>query len=291
MDQFPRIPLERQVVSLLSRNREDSFATQRKRGYVLGATARALHERFGLQKFDNLKAKHVAFLVERWKASDTGHRSIDQNLTHLRWLVHKIGKDNLVSRTNAELGIESGPRHTRAGKTVPDARFAEIVGAVTEPRLRAALLLARHLGLRFEEAMLFRPGRDFDGHRVWVKRGTKGGRPRYLFLHNDRQREALQTARRLVTGDGCLIPRECPTYEKWRQQCYPQLQAAGMSRASGVVFHDLRRTYACERMDYLIRDRKMSPDRAAQLVARELGHGRTEVLRWYIAEGGQPAAA
>ena len=291
MDQFPKIPLERQVVSLLSRNREDSFATQRKRGYVLRETARALHERFGLQKFDNLKAKHVAFLVERWKEADTGRRSIDQNLTHLRWLVHKIGKDNLVPRTNSELGIESGPRHTRAGITVPDARFAEIVGAVTEPRLQAALLLARHVGLRFEEAMLFRPGRDFDGQRVWVKRGTKGGRPRYLFPYNERQREALKAARDLVTGDACLIPRECPTYEKWRQQCYRQLKAAGMSRASGVVFQDLRRTYACERMDCLIRERKMPPDRAAQLVARELGHGRTEVLRWYIADRGEESVA
>ncbi len=291
MDQFPKIPLERQIVSLLSRNREDSFATHRKRGYVLGATARALHERFGLQKFDNLKAKHVAFLVDKWKEADTGRRSINQNLTHLRWLVHKIGKDNLVPRTNAELGIESGPRHTRAGKTVPDSKFTEIVGAVAEPRLRAALLLARHLGLRFEEAMLFRPGRDFNGQRVWVKRGTKGGRPRYLFPHNDRQREVIQEARRLVTGDACLIPRECPTYEKWRQHCYGQLRAAGMSQASGVVFHDLRRSYACERMDYLVRERKMSPDRAAQLVARELGHGRTEVLQWYLADwNGQSAA-
>lgn len=291
MDQFPKIPLERQIVSLLSRNREDSFATQRKRGYVLAGVARAIHERFGLQKFDNLKAKHVAFLVERWKEADAGRRSIDQNLTHLRWLVQKIGKAPLVPRTNAELGIESGPRHTRAGMTVSNTRFAEIVGSLAEPRLQAALLLGRHLGFRFEEAMLFRPGRDFDGQRVWVKRGTKGGRPRYLFIHNDRQRAAIQAARNLVTGDGCLIPRECPTYEKWRQHCYGQLRSAGMSRASGVVFHDLRRTYACERMDYLIRERKMPAERAAQLVARELGHGRTEVLQWYLADwNGQSAA-
>jgi integrase len=94
-----------------------------------------------------------------------------------------------------------------------------------------------------------------------------------------------------VTGDACLIPRDCPTYEKWRQKCYSQLRAAGMSRASGVVFHDLRRTYACERMDYLVRERKMLPERAAQLVARELGHGRTEVLRWYIADRGTSSVA
>ncbi|MBI4565896.1 MAG: hypothetical protein HY716_14505 [Planctomycetes bacterium] len=55
-----------------------------------------------------------------------------------------------------------------------------------------------------------------------------------------------------------------------------------MSRQDGVVFHDCRRRYAAERMDYLIDERKMPPERAAALVARELGHHRTEVLRWYM---------
>ena len=290
MNKNPNLPLERQLISILAANREDSFATQRKRGYALGSVARTLHERFGLQKWDNLKAKHVTEVVKCWKLEDEGHRGIEEKLSHFRWLVRKIGKANLIPRTNEELGIAPGPRKTRAGKTVSEERLAGISGRISDPRVRAAILLGRYLGLRFKEAMLLRPWRDWQGNRVWVKRGTKGGRPRYVFVHNPRQREALMTARFLTKRDGSLVPPEAPTFEKWRQQCYRALRAAGMGQASNTLYHDLRRTYAAERMKYLLA-RGVSRQEAARLVARELGHGRTEVLGWYLEDSDDAQAA
>jgi integrase len=130
--------------------------------------------------------------------------------------------------------------------------------------------------------MLFRPGRDFDGERVWIKRGSKGGRPRYLFIQNEVQKEVLDRARRLASKDGALIPKDCPTYEIWRQTVYPILRAAGVGRHTDTTFHDLRRTYFAERIDGLINDRGLHPDHAANLVAREVGHSRMEVLEWYV---------
>lgn len=276
-------PLQDQLVSLFARNREDSFATQRKRAWCLGAAARTLTERFGLQKLENLKQKHVEYLVEQWKETDTGRRSIEEKLTHLRWLLHKIGKPILLPRSNRELGIEPGPRHTRAGQIVTQDRLAEVLAGIADARIRSAVLLARHLGLRFKEAMLFRPWKDWDGERVWIKRGSKGGRPRYLFLHNARQKEVLEGARAITSKVGALIPKECPTFESWRQQVYPILRAAGLGRHTESTFHDLRRTYVVERMEGLINDQGLQPERAAALVAREVGHHRIEVLRWYTA--------
>ncbi len=275
-------PLQDQLISIYSRNREDSHATQRKRAWCLGAAARALTEKFGLQKLDNLKQKHVAFLVDRWKETDTGRRSIEEKLTYLRWMLDKIGKQNMLPKTNRELGIEPGPRHTRAGKIVADERLAQILAAIPDPRIQSAVLLARHLGLRFKEAMLFRPSRDFDGERVWIKRGSKGGRPRYLYVHNANQKEVLEGARRLTSKEGALISPEFPTWESWRQHAYRILRAAGVGRHSDTPFHDLRRTYVVERMDGLINDRGLHSDHAANLVAREVGHSRTEVLEWYV---------
>src|SRR5438552_4198318 len=119
-------PLERQLISILAANREDSYATQRKRGYVLASVAATLRQRFGLQKWDNLKAKHILQIVDKWKSQDQGRRGIEEKLSHLRWMVRKIGKANLVPRSNAELGVEAGPRHTRAGKVIPVDRFAQM---------------------------------------------------------------------------------------------------------------------------------------------------------------------
>jgi len=276
-------PLERQLISIMAANREGAFESKRKRFSELCQAAHALHEQFGLQKWANLGQKHVAFLVEHWKAEDSGKRTIEGKLSHLRWFVRRIGKANLLPKTNAELGVEPGPRYTRAGKFVPKEKLAEILGGIADPRLKMAILLGRHLGLRFREAMLFRPWRDWDGDRVWVKRGTKGGRPRYLFLHNARQREILEAARALVGGnDAALIPAEAPTFKKWAEDCYERLRKAGMGRKTDVLYHDLRRTYAGERMHFLMRTRGLSSERAQELVTRELGHSRLEVLRWYL---------
>jgi site-specific recombinase XerC len=290
----PKTPLEQQLISILAANREDAYGTQRKRGGELSQAARAIHEHFGLQKWANLGAKHVAFVVDTWKARYAGKRTLDQKLTHLRWLVRKIGKANLLPRGNRELGIEPGPRYTRAGKFIVQERLLEILGGVADdPRRRMAVLLGRHLGLRFREAMLFRPWRDWEeSGRIWVKRGTKGGRPRYLFLHNPRQREVLEEARALVRGqDAALIPEEAATWEQWRQASYHKLRKAGMSRKMDAVFHDLRRTWAGERMHYLIRVRGLDQEHAERIVTRELGHNRREVLRWYLEDQDLVAAA
>ena len=250
-----------------------------------------LHEKFGLQKWANLKEKHIDFVIERFKVEDTGKRSIESRLSHLRWLVQKIGKANLVLRDNASLGIEPGPRKTRAGKTISDERFREIVSAVADPRMRLALHLGRYLGMRFREAMLFRPDRDLDGGRVWVKRGTKGGRPRYVWLTSDRQRQVIAQVRALVGGgDATLTPREAATFEEWRQHCYHEFRKAGLSRKTDALYHDLRRTWACERMNYLQLHGR-TRDQAAEVVARELGHSRTEILEWYVSDHGDAAAA
>jgi len=260
--QHPNTPLERQLVSILAANREGAYGTQRARSGDLARAAQALHERFGLQKWANIGAKHVAFLVERWKAEDTHRRSIDAQLTHFRWLVRKLGKANLMPQENRELGVEPGPRYTRAGKFVIQERLQEILGGVADdPRRRIAVLLGRYLGLRMREAMLFRPWRDWEeSGRIWVKRGTKGGRPRYLFLWNAKQREILEEARALVQGqDAALIPEEAATWGQWRQASYHKLRKAGMSKETDTVFHDLRRTYAGQRMHYLIKGPRTRP--------------------------------
>ena len=279
----PNEPLERQLISIMGEHREDSYATQRKRYYELRAAAREIKERFGLQKWDNLGRKHVEFLVERWRDSKLESRTVEQKLTHFRWLLKALGKPMLLPRTNTELGIAPGPRHTRQGKVISEEKLAAVLDKIGDPRIQAMVLLARHLGMRFEEAALFRPHKDWRGDgRVWVKRGAKGGSVRYLNLYNDRQRQALEFARKLASADSGLIPRKCPTYEKWRQYVYAELRKAGIGKQFDETFHDCRRTYIVERMDYLVRMRHLDQEVAARIVAREVGHHRTEILQWYL---------
>lgn len=282
MDRELNLPLERQLVSILAANREDAYGTQHKRTCTLFDAARRIVEKFGLQKWENLGQKHVLYVIESWKAEDSDRRSIANNLSHLRWLVRKIGKANLMPKSNRDLGIEPGPRHTRAGKVIDKPTLAANRSRIDDDRIQAMVGLGRYLGMRMREASLFRPHRDCDGNRILLNRGTKGGRPRYLFLRTPEQHEALNAARALVSGDEALIPREFATFEQWRQYVYRQLRAAGFSREKDQVFHDLRRSYAVERMDQLIRERRWDRHSASKLVSKELGHNRIEILDWYI---------
>jgi integrase len=280
---LPNSPLERQLASILAQNREDSHATQRQRSNHLKEACRIIQTKFGLQKLANLGAKHIAAVIAAWKEAHAGKRVLENKLADLRWLCRKIGKANLMPKSNRDLGVAPGERHTRAGKVVPEAKWEDILNAVQHPVVRAQLLLARHFGMRFEETALFRPHKQIDGNRVWINRGAKGGRPRYVVVRTDAQREALKAALAVARPGYGLIPEGERTLKAWADKVYAMLRSVGVGRDTGTTFHDLRRTYADERMRDLMTTRGLSWEEAARIVARELGHGRTEVLDWYIA--------
>jgi hypothetical protein len=53
----------------------------------------------------SLKPKHVEKLVERWFAEGRVPGTIKNRMTALRWWAQKIGKENVVARTNAAYAI------------------------------------------------------------------------------------------------------------------------------------------------------------------------------------------
>jgi site-specific recombinase XerC len=241
MKQDANIPLVQQLIGILAANREDAYRTHQMRGQILKSMARDLHAKFGLQKWDNLKQKHVAYLVDKLKAADKGSRTIDGKLSNLRWLCRKIGKANLMPKTNKELGIASHARHTHAGRVVTPQKLQQVLDALKDqPRLVAMVLLARALGLRFREAALFEVAKCWRGNLVVIFRGAKGGRDRYLHISSPRQVEALKAAQ-TVAPNGPLIPDGFATFEQFRQWAYKQLRDAGLSVKDGNTFHDLRR--------------------------------------------------
>jgi integrase len=243
-----------------------------------------LKDHFGLRNLHNLKKKHVLYVVEEWRENDKGTGAVANNLAHLRWLTEKLGKEKLLPAKNSELDIPAKPRDVRQGMFVTLERQTEILGKLENPKLKAAMLLALHFGMRFEEASLFRPRYDVDTslNRVWIKRGTKGGRERFVPIVTQGQREVLALAQSLVAEtQGCLID---PTqrYVQWKNHAYKEFRKASLSRASGSTFHDLRRTYAEMEMIRLL-SKGRSIEQAAEAVSKRLGHNRTEILSAYIA--------
>jgi hypothetical protein len=282
MDGLSKSPLERQVIKVLRENPENCKSTQRHRSDHVKEAVRVVEQKFGLQKLANLGAKHVAHIVETWKAQHESKRSLDNKLSNLRWLVQKIGKANLMPRSNRELGIEPAPRHTRAGRFVSEEKWQEHLNSVQHPVVRAQFLLGRHFGMRFEETALFRPHVDVQQDRIVIVRGTKGGKKRYVMIRTPEQVSAIAVAKAAASGERGLIPERFPTLAKYANWFYGQLRAIGIGQEFGTVFHDYRRTYIGERVLRLVKHEGHSVEDAVHLVTREVGHNRAEVMQWYI---------
>ena len=169
---------------------------------------------------------------------------------------------------------------------------ADRLARVSDGHVRMALRLQAAFGLRREEAIKFSPSYSDRGDWIVLKASTtKGGRAREIPIWNDGQRQVLDEARRLA-GGGAMIPRG-RSYVGQRKAYERQTRDAGLRR-----MHGLRHAYALSRYENLAgwkgpaaggpTRRALSPamrriDTAARLtIARELGHGRIDVVSQYI---------
>lgn len=280
-------PLLDQVIRILKQNPQGSTMTRRHRQVALIQIAGMLYEQFRLEKLENFKAKHATYLIEEWKRQDNGKGNVHNNLSHLRWLLDKVGKRGLIPSSNRALGIASRDRQSRQGKIVDEGTLSTVLNGLNNAKIQAMVLLGRHFGMRFEEACLFRPYKDVRDSMAWLNRGTKGGRPRYVWIVTDTQRQVIEGLRGLIQNpDGCLIPTQL-TFKQWKLCVYGELREAGLSRKNDVLFHDLRRTFAASEHDRLL-GKGHTESEASKIVSKKLGHCRTDILGAYIdpKEGG-----
>lgn len=165
------------------------------------------------------------------------------------------------------------------------------------PRAAAVWQLARETGMRSQEASLAdldRLSREAKNYgAINVQDGTKGGRDaaRWIAL-SDRAHNALAAARDASPAGSRNLLRVDESYKHW---CNGELRAGrdALHRLGVTGFHDARAAYACDRYrDETAREapavagHREAPrivDRAArEIIARELGHGRTAVTTSYV---------
>ena len=265
------------------------FVTQRDRSYVLAQAANALHELgFRRLRATGLRRKHVNALVREWKRSRLSIGTMKNRMAAVRWWARSIGRPGVVG-TNAEHGIEERKYVTNEDKSrrlEPDR-----LALVKDVHVRMALRLQAAFGLRREEAIKFRPVYSDRGDWIVLKASTtKGGRAREIPIWRNGQRAVLDEARHLA-GGGAMMPGG-RNYAAQKKVYEKQTEAAGLER-----MHGLRHAYAQDRYEDLTgwkaptaggpSRQSLSPamrriDAGARLtIARELGHGRLEIVAQY----------
>ena len=278
-----------ELKEMCKHNKDGSFSTQKARLYTLNQAANDLHDLgFKTLSVHGLKPKHVGALIEKWKENDVSDGTLKNRMTHLRWWTSHINKAGMLPKSNADLGVDRRVYVTNTNKgQVLDGRM----DAIKDPLIHMSIRLQSAFGMRREESIKFNPSRDDRGFSLALEVGTKGGRPRTVPIKTAAQRELVDECRQLV-GKQSLIPFG-HTY-KQQLKVYENVTA----KAGFHKLHGLRHQYAQSRYEEITgwqspvsggprRAELSSADKqldntARQLISRELGHERLDVVAVYI---------
>ena len=277
---------------LCRRNRDGSFATQADRQHILDLCADQLYEMgFTKLRAQGFKPKHVEMLVERWKAEELSAGTLKNRMSALRWLAEKIGKQNIVERTNAAYGIPDRVYVTNRskGKQLQDEQLARI----RDPYVVISLRLEASLGLRREESIKAVLDWADRGDKLLLKDSwCKGRREREVPIRTAEQRRVIDEAKALAKGKSLVAPGY-KTYAKYLKHFRYECERVGIH---GV--HAYRHFYAQARYQELagwacpacggptrkqLTKTQKTRDREVRLqISHEMGHGRGQVTSVYL---------
>jgi Phage integrase, N-terminal/Integrase len=277
---------------LCLRNRDGSYGTQAERERMLNRIADQL-EAMGFRHMgaNSLKPKHVERLVERWLAEKLSSATIKNRMSALRWWAQKIGKENVVARSNTFYAIADRVYVTNVSKA--KALDSDKLGHVRDLCIRTSLRLQVAFGLRREESIKIIPTWADRGDSLVLKDSwTKGGRAREIPIRTLEQRQLLDQAKALAKGRSLVAPGYA-TYRSYLKHFLYQCDRAGIHG-----FHGHRHGYAQARYQELTgwacparggpRSREFTPDRRAidldarLTISREMGHCRERITAVYL---------
>jgi hypothetical protein len=238
-----------------------------------------------------LKPKHVEKLVARWLAEELSPGTIKNRMAVLRWVTQKIGKDNIIARTNAAYGIPDRVFVTNISKA--KELGMEQLTAIRTPCAQMSLRLQAAFGLRREASIKIVP--------VWADRGdtlllkdswNKGGREIRIPIRTAEQRQLLDEAKALAKGKSLVAPGYA-TYRDYLQHFRYECGRVGIH-----AFHGHRHLYAQERYQemtgwqcparggptsrQLTRQQKAIDREARETISHEMGHGREQITAVYL---------
>lgn len=280
-----------EVKQLCERHVDGSYATQAGRARTLSSFATLMHDA-GHTKLTlrGIKPAHIEAFVAHCQGKGQATGTLKNTMTHLRWMAEKIGKQNIVARSNDFYGIADRVYVTNTSKA--RELTAEQLSKISDSYCAMSLQLQAAFGLRREESLKIRPGQADRGDVLVLQASwCKGGRAREVPIRNEEQRQLLDAAKTLANG-GSLIPADV-SYKAHLRQFRTQCERAGIHKV-----HGHRHGYAQERYReltgwacpacggptarQLTTEQKRIDKEARLMISAELGHGRGQITSVYL---------
>jgi site-specific recombinase XerD len=242
-----------------------------------------LQGRYGLTDINHLKT-HMVQTFFKEKANLSGS-SLEKYATAFRLIASSINKENIVPRSNKELGGRSA-----AERYIPKVGDPAKLEAIRERLVQIAAsdpdkryLVAAHdmrqaFGLRAAESLASCRIIQRDGRQYLAPDMTKGGREREVEIRTAEQRAAVAAVRALASEYGKPSGSMLPPHKSW-EQCYNQqkntMSKLKATKAAKAHMHVNRHDWTRERL---------KGGASREVVKEEIGHGRDKCLDHYSAK-------
>lgn len=309
-----------------ARYKRVSHKTQHDRAVFLRRFFRDLRARAGFATVPdprNLGGRHIQAMVNVWRDSAIAAPTLQTYFSFLRGLACWIGKPGLVLHPRAYgVPVQQYQRElvARVDKTWSGAGvdIESVIATIHafDPHVGAALALIHAFGLRRKEAIMLRPhlcvvpfsstGLAEDQRRadayLWIFQGSKGGRPRFVPIVSDRQRQALALARSMAATPQAHVGRADRDLRYNLNRFSQVVRLFGVSRRElGVTTHGLRHEALIELWEQRTGTPppvRGGPRPATALIqatrseiAEVAGHGRARAANHYIGSWRKPPFA
>ena len=232
----------------------------------------------------------MAALLDKWKQDGISTGTVKNRMSALRWWAEKIGKENVIARSNGDYGVAKRVFVTNISKA--KVLGDDMLARVTDPYTRMSLLLQAAFGLRREESIKIKPGWADCGSFLRLQQSwAKGGKYREVPVTTAQQRAVLDEAKAMA-GKGSLIPAQLryrDQLNRFRAQC----DKAGIHGVHGLRHEYAQRRYAeltgwpCPASGGITSKQLTAADKPADQDARlklskEMGHFREQVTSIYL---------
>ncbi len=266
-----RIPkrCKNEIKEVLKKNRDKGAHKEKKVGsgtqekrttVILGFFSDLFFLGFMIQSIFNLKEKHLKAVFNFLEEQGQSPSTIQNKISIMRVFCGWIGKNGMVRDSTVYVKDKSSVRRSMVvkedkswdGKGVDFlTKLAEI--AKMDETVALVLELCFAFGLRVKEALMFRPRVEHEGDFIWVRDGTKGGRPRVIPITNDIQRNVLERAKAVSDKKSGFIGSRGKTFQQKRRRFYYVLETCGVTlREEQITAHGLRHQYMQDRFKKLL---------------------------------------
>ncbi len=307
--------VESQCQKLFKHTRSGSYGTRARYESSCKSFVSFLNENFKMKNLRNLSDKHVVAYVQHRLEQSVSAKTIKSDLSAIRYMHDLVPQVRYELSSNTELAknydihLEKTPA-VKGDRAWTDKEYKDMCRlserldekgdnrGLTAKDVRDLLPICRTMGLRITEAVAMKRSQAEQALKTGiyrVKDEAKGGLHRSVPLSNE-AREVLSQRITQIERGGLVFVREgekvhqgvnrCEKFlERYRERVTTSEGASSRlnykDEEKPLTFHGLRYGYVQDRMNDL-QSKGYTRDAAAQIVSKEVGHSRIEIIEVYM---------